>query len=332
MEQPLVSVIICSWNRKDDILQSLPSIYEQAYQNYEIIVVDNGSTDGTVDALKAEHPAVRIVALDTNLGPTGGRNAGIKVAKGEVLFFLDSDASLLLDTLEKIVASLRADPTVGVISCNVVNEDPEEKTGWSFNFEKGREKEFFSFAFGEAGFAARAEVFEKAGLFWEYLFYGREGEELGIRVWDAGYKILYVPDAVVHHRASPKTRVVGSQREFYDLRNCYYIYLTRYPWRMMLKFLLLKSGAAVIRGLYRRNIHQTVLPAWWAVIKNSGELRRQRAPIRNDTADQYLHLLRDHGTLSWTLTSWIMLKLRPASAEKIADVSAEKRRQMPSHP
>ncbi|MEM7130723.1 MAG: glycosyltransferase family 2 protein [Chloroflexota bacterium] len=323
MEQRLVSVIICSWNRKDDILETLPSIYQQNYKNYEIIVVDNGSTDGTVDVLRAEHPTVRIVALEENLGPTGGRNAGIHVAKGEVLFFLDSDANLLADTLEKVVERIERDPKIGVISCNVINEDPNEKTGWSFNFKKGREKEFCSFAFGEAGFATRAEIFVKAGLFWEFLFYGREGEELGVRVWDAGYKILYFPDAIVHHRASPKTRVIGSKREFFDLRNCYYIYLTRYPWWMMPRFLFMKTGTAIIRGIYRRNIHETVFPAWWAILQNFGELRRQRSPISNDTARQYMALLKDHGPLSWTLSSWLKLKLRPASAEMISAVNPD---------
>lgn len=313
MEKPLVSIIIVNWNRKQDIIETLPSVYEQKYENYEIILVDNGSTDGTVEMLQSEHPDVRIVALEDNLGPTGGRNAGIEIAKGDVVFFLDSDGSLLPDTLDITVEKLLSDPTYGVIACNIINVDPnnpDEKAGWSFNSQVERDKEFLSFSFSEGGCAFRKEVFEKAGLFWEYLFFGREGEELGLRVWNAGYKILYYPRAVVHHRASPQTRVIGSQREYLDLRNCYYIYLARYPWWMMIRFLFLKTGVAVIRGITRRNFQQTTARAIGEVLRKLPELLRQREPISNETAVQYIQLLRDHGTLSWNLMSWMKHKAR----------------------
>lgn len=311
MNKPLVSIIIVSWNRREDILATLPSVYDQGYKNYEIIVVDNGSSDGTVETLQAEHPDVRLVALNENLGPTGGRNAGIEIAKGEILFFLDSDGSLLHDTLDITIDRLMADPELGAIACNIINVDPNnpnEKAGWSFNFQVEREKEFFSFSFSEGGCAIRKEVIEKAGPFWEFLFYGREGEELSLRIWDSGYKILYYPQAIVHHRAAPQSRIIGSQREYLDLRNCYYIYLARYPWWMMLRFLILKTGVATVRGISRRNFHETTAKALWEVAKKLPELRRQRAPISNETAVQYIKMLREHGTLSWNLMSWMKYK------------------------
>ena len=94
MEMPLVSVLIITWNRRDDVLAAVGSVCDQAYRNYEVIVVDNGSTDGTADALQQAYPAVTVVHLDRNTGVAEGRNAGITVAKGEIVFILDSDASL----------------------------------------------------------------------------------------------------------------------------------------------------------------------------------------------------------------------------------------------
>ena len=88
MESPLVSVVIITWNRKDDVLESIQSIYEQNYQNVEIVVVDNGSTDGTADALAQGFPGVKIVALDRNTGVSEGRNLGVAAAKGDIIFFL----------------------------------------------------------------------------------------------------------------------------------------------------------------------------------------------------------------------------------------------------
>ena len=103
MGSPLVSVVIITWNRKDDVLESVQSIYKQNYQNVEVVVVDNGSTDGTADALAQVFPAVKIVTLNRNTGVSEGRNLGVAAATGEVIFFLDSDASLGHDTLSNIV-------------------------------------------------------------------------------------------------------------------------------------------------------------------------------------------------------------------------------------
>ena len=121
MESPLVSVVIITWNRKDDVLEGVQSIYEQNYQNVEIVVVDNGSTDGTADALAQGFPGVKIVGLDRNTGVSEGRNLGVAAAKGDIIFFLDSDASLGNDTLSDIVHKFQHDPTIGVITCKILN-------------------------------------------------------------------------------------------------------------------------------------------------------------------------------------------------------------------
>ena len=94
---------------------------DQAYRNCEVIVVDNGSTDGTADALRQAYPAVTVVALDRNTGATAGRNAGIAVAKGEIIFILDSDASLGRETLGRIVEKFAAEPALGVVACKILN-------------------------------------------------------------------------------------------------------------------------------------------------------------------------------------------------------------------
>jgi len=218
MASTLVSIVIASWNRKDDVLETLPSIYEQEYPNYEIIVVDNGSTDGTAAALKEQHPDVIVVALDENLGATGGRNAGIAVAKGDIIFFLDSDCSMQHDTLVETVRKFESDPKLGILGCKVLNyftSQIDAATGWAFTSSVDEDTEFKSFSFSETGSAIRKAAVEKAGPFWDFLFFGREGEDLSIRVWDAGYTVMYYPKAIVHHRESPEKRVIGSQREYF---------------------------------------------------------------------------------------------------------------------
>lgn len=312
MNSMLVSIVIASWNRKDDVLETLPSIYGQDYPNYEIIVVDNGSTDNTVEALREQYPDVVLVPLTENLGATGGRNAGIDVAKGDIIFFLDSDCSMQHDTLVNTVHKFESDPKLGILGCKILNYFTgklDGATGWAFTSSVDPNTEFESFSFSETGSAIRRTALEEAGPFWDFLFFGREGEDLSIRVWDAGYTVMFYPEAIVHHRESPEKRVIGSQREYFDLRNCFYIYFTRYPWDMFVRVMTMKVGSATLRGIRRRNAHKTVFRALSDLVRNLPYLLKERNPISRETADYYFTLQREHGPLSWSMGSWLRAKV-----------------------
>jgi GT2 family glycosyltransferase len=309
MASPKVSVVIAAWNRREDILQTLESVYGQNGPSLEVIVVDNGSTDGTCEAVSASFPEVRLLRLEENRGPTGGRNAGIRVARGEIMLCLDSDASPERGTLNVIVQKFESDPTIGVVNSKVINaytRDFDTAAGWAYS-EKQKAKsdqEFFSHNFSETGCAIRKAALEKAGLFWEKLFFGREGEELALRVLDAGYRILYCPSAVVLHRASPHKRIASTERKFYDFRNSLYIYLVRYPWWMLIWFIPMKILAESVKG-FRQGTMDWIVRALSDVIRGLPSLWRERKPIRNETARIYLRFQKNQGSLSWGLISWL---------------------------
>ncbi len=309
MSLPLVSFVIVTWNRKDDIIETLRSIQAQHYQNYEIVVVDNDSTDGTVEALAELHPEVKAIALNWNSGPTTGRNIGVDNATGEIIFFIDSDASIGQDTVVKTVEKFESMPELGGIACKVVNaytNDIDDIAGWVFsqNVRDRHNSEFFSYSFSECGCAFRKKAFNDAGQFWDQLFFGREGEELSIRIWDSGYKILYFPESIVYHRVSPSKRIDGGEREYFNLRNCLYIYFVRYPWWMLVRVLPLKVGISFIRGVRHKELGE-VLRAVRDFTKKIPYLWTQRAPIAPSTAEVYMALQKDHGPLSWNLSSWV---------------------------
>jgi GT2 family glycosyltransferase len=311
MDPPLVSIVIITWNRQEDVLETVQSIYDQAYQNFEIIVVDNGSTDGTVEALRQTRPEVRLVALDRNLG-IAGRNAGIAAARGDIIFCLDSDASLGHDTLTNLVRKFQAEPEVGIINSKIVNAYTKKLDGgpgWAYTEKQkaNQDLEFLSWNFSEGGAAIRKEVFDQVGLFWNLLFFGCEGQEFSLRVWDAGYKVLYYPKAIVYHRASPQARVADDERDFLFFRNSLYIYLARYPWWMMIWYVPLKTAVALVRSARRGYLRQ-ILRAWLDVLRQLPALRKQRRPISNRTAYLQLKLQRQHGPLSWDLVSWFRHK------------------------
>ena len=159
MTSPLVSVLIVTWNRKADVLEAIQSVVDQEYVPVEIVVVDNGSTDGTVPVIRAAYQDVTLVALDHNTGITHGRNAGIAVATGEIIFCLDSDASLARDTLTNVVDKFADMPDVGIITCKILNAqtgalDPQT---WTFAevVKADQDREFLSYSLCECGCAVR---------------------------------------------------------------------------------------------------------------------------------------------------------------------------------
>jgi GT2 family glycosyltransferase len=312
MDNPLVTVLIVTWNRKDDVLEAVRSVYAQSYRPVEVLVVDNGSTDGTLDALAQTYPQARSIALGENAGASAGRNAGIAAARGDIIFLLDSDASLGPDTLTSAVSKLQSEPAVGVIACKIVNaatKQLDRHAGWAFS-EKDRadqDRPWRAYRFSEGGAAVRREVFERAGDFWDRLFFGREGEELSLRIWDAGYGILYWPEAIVYHRVSPLQSFSRPEKEYYDLRNSLYIGLARYPWWMLLAFLPLRLGASLVRGVRRRYLRYTV-KALLDVLRHAPALLRERRPVKSSTARLYITLHREHGSLRWDLKSWLKYK------------------------
>jgi GT2 family glycosyltransferase len=312
LANPLVSIVIVTWNRKADVLETIRSVHEQSYRNIEVVVVDNASTDGTVEALKQMHPEVKVIPLEQNLGASAGRNPGISAAQGEIIFLLDSDASLGSDTIRNAVQKFQSRPDVGVIACKVVNASTKEidrRGGWIFS-EKDKvdqDREFLSFSFSECGCAIRKEVFSDAGLFWEALFIDGEGEELGLRIWDAGYAILYSPESVIYHRVSPNGRVAGCNRHYYKLRNMLYIYIVRYPWWMLPIYLPTKILVALVRASRRRCV-KVILQAILDVVKKMPYLLKERRPVTTKTGREYFRLQREHGPWRWDLISWFKYK------------------------
>lgn len=311
MKFPLMSVLIVTWNRREDVLETVRSVYEQSYENFEIIVVDNGSADDTANALRQAYPDIRIVELDKNVGISAGRNTGIKVAKGEIIFCLDSDASPAVDALKNIARKFQSAPEIGVINSKIVDASTRKigTAGWVYS-EKGKidqDTEFLSYSFSEGGAAIRKEVFDKVGLFWDRLFFGSEGTEFSLRVLDAGYQILYYPSSLVYHRDTQQSRIGGGEREYLFFKNSLYIYLVRFPWWMFIFFASLKTGAALLRGI-RHGYLRRILRGLTELLVEIPSLLKERKPISSETALQYLKLQREHGQLSWNILTWLRVK------------------------
>lgn len=220
-----VSVIIVTYNRKEELIECLMSILKQTYIPDEIIVIDNNSTDGTenIFKLKFTHTFIKYFKLDKNHGVAGGRNIGIKKASGDILVFIDDDAEIEpIDAIERIRKKFEYDQLVGILAFRIVNyysktiqreEFPHVDKSINPNLE------FETTYFIGAGHAIRKNVFENCGFYPEYYFYGMEELDLSFRVLDKGYKIVYFPKVKIIHKKSPKGRLLNKEVWSYIFRN-----------------------------------------------------------------------------------------------------------------
>ncbi len=309
---PAISVIIITWNRKDDVLKTIQDIYDQPFKDFEIIVVDNGSKDGTTAEISVRFPQVKLIGLDQNTGVSHARNEGFNIAIGKLLVCLDSDASPASHMFSNLIKRFQMDPKIGVINSKIVNaytKQIDNIAGWSYskNDLEFQDTEFLSFSFSEGGCAIKKEALNKVGPFWERLFFGYEGMEFSLRVLDAGYDILYYPGSLVYHRASPHARIHSGEREQILFSHCLSVYLARYPWWMFLIFAPLKTVSTFIRSV-RHGYLIYIVRGLGDFLKQAISILKERKPIRNQTALHYLTLQRQHGPLNWNIITWLKYK------------------------
>jgi len=242
--QPLVSVVILNYKRRDALERSLGSALAQEYPYLEIVLVDNGSEDGIEDYVSQHAPGVKLIAMSQNLGACGGRNAGIREAQGEVLITLDND--IYFDSpfeVGRVVKMLQDRPDIHLLAFQLC----DAQTGkvrlreWCHPrfWNDYAEKEFETNFFVEGACAYRREVFETAGMYYEPLFIGVEGHDLALRVLDTGYRILYCPQIRANHLMSSATRQPDRPFYFYT-RNYIWIAHKDFHFFAGIRFLLPK--------------------------------------------------------------------------------------------
>ncbi len=215
MDTPRFSVVIPTYNRKGWLRRCLEAVTQQDYPDYEIIVVDDGSIDGTEEMVRREFPQVCCLRQEPNRGPAAARNRGIEVATGEIVAFTDDDCLVPRDWLYRLWDGFRRYPHVAGVGG--FQDPPEELLGTNIIARAERLRRLRRW-----GAQARIEVLggaEVPGLGTNNVAYRRsvllelggfdegfpvaagEDADLKLRVAQAGYELLYLPLAVTHHRA-----------------------------------------------------------------------------------------------------------------------------------
>jgi GT2 family glycosyltransferase len=220
VDRPLISVVVSTKNRLDRLKVLLECLRQQTAPSLETIVVDDGSAPALPPLDVTRH-----VRNERSLGISGARNLGIGLARGQYVIVLDDDAYLPDTTLlERAVTTAQQRPDVGAIGFRQLT--PEGKV--HFAQPAPGDKLCLASHFFGYGFLVVREAFERVGPFYTPLFYGQEEIELGYRLMDAGYKILYDPGlSLIHYEESANRNYRVIHR--FSFRNTMCIAILRYP-------------------------------------------------------------------------------------------------------
>jgi glycosyltransferase involved in cell wall biosynthesis len=177
---PGVTVVVVTRNRRDELVRALDSVVDQSLE-CELIVVDDGSTDGTADFVRSQFPAARLFSHPDSLGPSGRRNAAVQAAGGEIVVMLDDDARFVSrETLSEICANF-SDPRLGAVALPL-SDDVEP-------LDVEPASACITGLFRAGAVAFRPDAFLQAGGFRTLLFCYGEERDLSLRLMDAGYLI-----------------------------------------------------------------------------------------------------------------------------------------------
>jgi GT2 family glycosyltransferase len=233
-KKPLVSVIIVNFNGAKYVRHCLEGILKNNYPSYEIIICDNGSTDGSeelVKKIKIKYHHLFWLGLGKNYGPAYARNKGAEIAKGKYLAFLDNDTFPEPDWLKFPVEEMERNPKIGAVQCKLLLMEDHRKIDYVGDYlsqfgllvqrvkggelDKGQADEKVEILSAKsAAMVIRKKAFEEAGGFDSDYFIYVEETDLAWRVWLKGYRIIFVPDSRVYHEFGTSASILGNFQQF----------------------------------------------------------------------------------------------------------------------
>lgn len=262
MNNPLVSIVTICWNRKDDILESLKGILQIEYNNLEIIVVDNNSDDGTIEAIEKHYPQVKLIKMFKNLG-IEAYNIGFKNASGKYIVILDDDSFPEKHAISRMIKKFESDKKLGIVAFDVrnyYNYDEVTKDIVEENSNSVAESSNYFMAFNGAGAGVRRKVFEKIGFYPEEFFLYWNEQDTAFRMLNLGYKIQFFSDIISYHKYSPKNRN-SLRAPFYYTRNAYWL-----VWKNCPKQFIIKKTLELIYMTYYYSLEQKTLVYFKAML------------------------------------------------------------------
>lgn len=291
---PTASVILLIYNNKADLAECISSILGQSGVTFEVIVVDNGSSDGGPDYVRATYPGIRIIETGANLGYAEGNNVGLREAKGKFVVIVNPDTVVGQNWLSELIKPLKKDPAIAITTSKIlmhsdkylINTCANHSHFTGLNFCSGLNKPSSSFlkpvevgAMSGCSFAARKDVLAESGGLDPDFFLYLEDDDLSWRVRLLGYRIVLVPSSVIYHKYQLN---ITPAKEFYLERNRYQLLLKNYRFKTLLLISpallmaeVLTSGHALLNG--PAYFHSKLKACWWVLANAPGIVKKRHA-------------------------------------------------------
>ena len=311
---PLVSIVILNWNGRKYLEQFIPSVLSSTYSNYNVVVVDNASTDDSISFLINNHPRVRYISLKNNFGFAKGYNEGLKQIESDYYILLNSDVEVEKRWIEPVIALMEADKNIAACQPKLLqyhNKNVFEYAGaaggWldhlGYPFAKGRifdvcetdtgqydQAEPIFWASGAAMFV-RTSVYHGLNGLDEYFFAHQEEIDFCWRMQLAGYLIFSCPQSVVYHVGGGTLPKGNSKKVFLNFRNNLIMMAKNLPageaaWKIVYRFIL--DAVSALKSLFagQGTYFMAVLRAhfaflyWLFFIKKKKTLYNKKGPLQ----------------------------------------------------
>lgn len=251
--KPLISIIIVNWNGKHFLEDCLGSLSKISYKNFEVIFVDNASSDGSVAYVKENFPKVKVIENSKNLGFAEGHKEAFQKAKGELILLLSTDTIVDLNLLDELVKAIYSGKNIGAVMPKLLMYPQKNlidsigsfflTSGLLYHF--GREKDHRQSIYNKpmevysakgACILFKKDVLLKTGLFDKDFFAYFEETDLCHRIWLAGYSVFYWPGTTVYHKgAGASGQMVKGFIQFHSFKNRICSYLKNLEMKNLLK-------------------------------------------------------------------------------------------------
>lgn len=306
----IASVIIPNWNGKHLLEVCLKSLTGQTLKQIEIIVVDNGSVDGSVQLIEKKYPTIRLIKLTKNTGFAYAVNQGIKYSQGKYIVLINNDTQVNKDCLKHLVRTAEDYPKAGFIAAKMLNfyhrdiidsvGDYIDNVGHANNIGMGEvdsgeyDKQRTVFLATGGGSLFKREVFEKVGLFDEDYFAYMEDVDLCLRAQMQGFIGLVEPKAKIYHIHKATSSKNKSFSEYLQFRNMMMTVIKDFPGRLILEkwnwLLILLVNLNTVRYLATKGLLIPALQAEWWILWNLPKLLVKRKTIQSSkiVSDDYL--------------------------------------------
>jgi GT2 family glycosyltransferase len=227
---PFVSVVVLNYDGRAFLDACLSSVFQISYprSSYEVILVDNASTDGSVEYVQSNFPLIRILALDKNYGFTEGNNKGAELARGDLIVFLNNDTVVDKNWLNELTRVALSDSKIGICGSKIMSMKDRNVTQYngrhlhvlggvipsaSYTYKNELGKEFHAVGSVQgSSFLVRKDVFKSLGGFDKDYFLYSDEVDICYRAWISGYYVAYAPNSIVYHYGGGTARTLNSNR------------------------------------------------------------------------------------------------------------------------